>query len=193
MQPTPPVRPETLTDDEVAGRVVAGETRLFAEIVRRYQREVWKIAVQMGGDGLATEGLVQQTLVQAYEHLGQYQAGRDFGRWIRGIARNAVRYELRRRSREVRHLAHYRDYLAALYDDDEGAWRRQQQIEQALDACVRALAPAAAQAVRLRYDQAMAIDEVAAAIGRTVAATRQLLFKAREAIRTCFERRLAVE
>jgi RNA polymerase sigma-70 factor (ECF subfamily) len=181
------------TDDEVVHRVLAGETRVYAVLVERYQRDVWRVAVQLGGDRLATEGVVQQTLVLAYEHLDQYETGRDFGRWLRAIARNVVKQELRKLSRETRRLSVYRDYLCALYESEDGASERQAQIERALDACVAALAPAAARAVRLRYDDALGVEEVAAAIGRTLGATRQLLWKARERIRACVERRLAAE
>jgi DNA-directed RNA polymerase specialized sigma24 family protein len=51
----------------------------------------------------------------------------------------------------------------------------------------------AARALELRFEEALSVEQVAAALGRTAAATRQLLFRARAAVRACIERRLAVE
>jgi RNA polymerase sigma-70 factor (ECF subfamily) len=190
---TAPVAAPGPPDDALVERVLGGETALFAEIVRRHQRDVWKIAAQLGEDRVATENLVQQAFLSAYEHLDQYEAGRDLGRWLRAIARNLVRKELRRASREVRRLRHYRHYLEALSEDEDAAAERTRRLEGAVDVCRESLAPVAARALELRYEEALSVEQVAAALGRTAAATRQLLFRARAAVRACIERRLAVE
>lgn len=179
--------------DELVGRVLGGDTDAFAEIVRRYEREVWKVAAAMLGDRVATENLVQQTFVNAYERLDQYERGRDLAQWLKAIARNLVREEMRRSSRESRRMEHYRDYLRALYEDEAQATERERRFEGALKACREELALPAARALELRYEEALSLEEVAAALGRTLAATRQLLFRAREALRACVERRLAAE
>src|SRR5688572_1855499 len=99
----PPRALETGSDepstDDLVRRVLAGETQTFVQIVRRYEREVWKIVALMLRDHTATENFVQQCFVNAYERLGQYEVGRDFGLWLKAIARNLVRNELRRHTR----------------------------------------------------------------------------------------------
>src|SRR5687767_13698456 len=89
------------SDDDIVRRVIAGDTAAFAAIVRRHKDEVWKVAAALLEDRAATEGLVHHTLSQAYTRLDGYEAGRDFGRWIKAIARNLARHELRRARREV--------------------------------------------------------------------------------------------
>ncbi len=177
--------------DALVGRVLAGDTEAFAEIVRRHQRDVWRVAAAMLGDRTATENVVQQTFVNAYERLDQYQRGRDFGQWLKAIARNIVREHLRRGTRESRRMEHYSEYLRALYADHDRAEERDRHFAAALRACRDGLARPAARAIELRYEEALSLDQVAAALGRTLAATRQLLFRAREALRACVERRLA--
>src|SRR5262245_26009853 len=90
------------TDDEQVARVQGGVRRAFVTIVNRHQREVWRIVARMLGDRRATENLVQQTFVNLYTGLGGYQPGNGLRHWLRTIARNAVRDELRRTSRENR-------------------------------------------------------------------------------------------
>src|SRR5262249_24793228 len=112
------------------------------------------------------------------------------------IARNLVRKELRRQGRERHRMRHYRTYLLALYgddDDDNHVEERRRRFERALEACRQELAPGAAQALELRYRKGLAGEAVADGLGRTAAATRQLLFRARVALRICVQGWLASE
>ncbi|RYD67895.1 MAG: RNA polymerase sigma factor, partial [Verrucomicrobiaceae bacterium] len=74
--------------DAIVLQVMSGHREAFGELVERYQVDVWRVLVAVLNDGAVTEDLVQQTFVNAFEHLDQYQPGRDFGLWIKTIARN---------------------------------------------------------------------------------------------------------
>jgi RNA polymerase sigma-70 factor (ECF subfamily) len=180
-----------LSDDELVHRTIAGETHAFEEIVRRHQEALWRIACVLLRDGPSTEQIVQDCFVAAFEQLRRFSPGRDLGRWLRGIARHRVREELRRTARERARLQRYRHYLASLRPEDALEAERWAAIERALVRCREALAPAAARAVTLRYDEALTLPEVAARLGRSVTATRQLLYRARETLRACVEKALA--
>jgi RNA polymerase sigma-70 factor, ECF subfamily len=186
--PTQAGDPDTET---LIGKVLAGETETFAALVRRHEGEVWKVAAAMLGDRAATANLVQQTFVNAYEKLEQYRPGNDFSRWLKGIARNLVREDLRKSEREGRTLAAYRDYLHQLYGDDGRSEQHLRDLDRAMTACRQKLAPAASQALSLHYEEGLTVEQVAGAIARTVAATRQLLFRTRLTLRDCVEKRLA--
>src|SRR6516164_2339442 len=68
-QQTGAVTPEA---DRIVAEVLAGDTQAFAEVVRLYQQDVWRIAAALLRDRDATENLVQQVFVDAYFHLDQY-------------------------------------------------------------------------------------------------------------------------
>ncbi len=106
---TGPATPEA---DRIVAGVLAGDTPAFAGLIRMYQESVWRIAASMLRDRDATESLVQQVFVDAYFHLDQYAPGTDFGAWVRTVARNRLRKELRSAGREDRRLAVYRERLA---------------------------------------------------------------------------------
>jgi RNA polymerase sigma-70 factor len=181
--------------DHIVARVRAGDLDAYAEIIRRYQHVVWRIASFALQDVGATEDLVQQVFVNAYESLQQYQRGRDFGAWLRTIARNQVRKQLRHSSRDERKLRRYHAYLTARFDDDERhaeqAEEREESLRVALQRCREQLSAPATEALTLRYEQAKGFDAIAKALGRTVAATRQLLSRTRLALRQCIEKRIA--
>lgn len=179
--------------DAVVARVTAGDVEAYAEVIQRYQGVAWRIAAFALRDQAATEDLVQQVFVSAYEHLASYQQGRDFGAWLRTIARNQVRKELRRQGRDVRKLRSYHAYLTARFEraDEDELRAHEERLRQALARCREELAAPSQSALQLRYEQAQGFAAVAEALGRTVAATRQLLTRTRLALRQCIEQRMA--
>lgn len=176
--------------DDVIRRVLAGETELYGVIVRTFSPDVLRVVILMLGDRVLTDNIVQQTFVNAYEHLHEFRLGEDFGRWVRTIARNLVRDELRRSIREKGRMARYRSYLLSKLSGDDQGERREQQLADALVNCRGKLSALAAQALRLRYEEEMPFNEVAAAIGRSPDATRQIVTRARTALRACMQEQL---
>ncbi len=171
--------------------MLAGETELFAQIVELHEAELWRVVAASLNDRVSCENLVQQCFVNAYENLQQYTLGRDLGAWLRGIARNVMREEFRRTSRESDRMVHYREYLDVLYADDDRATLEQERLARALRQCRGGLAADPAKVVQLHYEEGRSLEEVAGVIGRSVAATKQLLFRTRAVLRACVESRLA--
>ena len=187
-------RPATRGDhdpdvDELVRRVLAGQTERFADIVRRHEREVWRIVSALLPDAPLGENLLQQTFINAFERLHQYRGG-GLELWLKQIARNLVTDELRRRAREGERLRHYTAYVSAVLEADD-AGERDRELEEAVRACRDSLTSAPRRALELYYDDSMSLERVAVALGRTVVATRQLLFRTRLALRECVRRRLA--
>lgn len=176
--------------DTLISRIRAGETHLYGEIVRRYRADVRRVALLMLADGLVTENVVQQAFINAYERLDDFRRGEDFGPWVKAIARNLVRDELKRSSRERGRMALYRDYLIAKLSTEDQGQRREQVLVEALAHCRSKLPATAATAIALRYDRELSFDDVAAAIGRSAEATRQIVTRARIALKLCIQRRV---
>lgn len=182
--------PDAAAVDDVIGRIRKGDTHLFAELVHRYRFDVRRVAALMLADVIVTENVVQQTFINAYERLDEFHRGEDFGRWIKAIARNLVRDELKKTSRERGRMALYRDYVLAKLSGQDQAERREQILADALSGCRRKLPALAAKAIELRYDQGLSFDDVAAAIGRSAEATRQIVTRARTSLKLCIQKRL---
>lgn len=177
--------------DRAVERVLEGELDAYAVVVRRYQHEVWRIAAFALRDTAATEDLVQQVFVSVYQSLHRYEPGRDLGAWIRTIARNQVRKELRSSQRDRHKRRRYGQWLETHFEGVTEPGGEQDRLKEALRRCRERLSPSAIQALELRYDQARGFDAVAAVLERTVAATRQLLSRTRLALRKCIEKRMA--
>jgi RNA polymerase sigma-70 factor (ECF subfamily) len=181
-------------DDSVDGliaRVREGNTAVYGELVRRYRPAVRRVAMLMLADGLVTENVVQQTFIRAYERLEDFRTGQEFGHWLKAIARNLVRDELKKSSRERGRMALYRDYVLARLSAEDHGERNEVMLAEALAHCRDRLPDTAARAIELRYDQELPFEEVAAALGRSTDAARQIVTRARIALKQCIQKRLA--
>jgi RNA polymerase sigma-70 factor, ECF subfamily len=179
------------TIDDIITRVLQGDSDSFAEVVRRYQKDVWRVVVAMLHNYEASQELVEQVFVEAYLSLDQYQRGKEFSLWIKGVARNVVREELRKKTRESRRLEVYRDHLLARLDDENEADSHDSALKQSLANCRETLPEQSALALDMRYKQGKSFEEIAQAMGRTVEGTRQLLQRVRGMLKECIDRRMA--
>jgi RNA polymerase sigma-70 factor (ECF subfamily) len=176
--------------DNVVAQVLGGDIDAYEGIVHRYQLEVWKVVAAMLLNAERTEDLVQQTFIKAFQHLHRYERGRDFGAWLKEIARNEVRQEIRRYAWEDRRLGLYHSHLMQTYEGPLNS-APEDFFEEALQECTQKLPPASAKLVELRYQSALNFGEIAASLGRTVAATRQQLGRIRLSLRDCIEKHMA--
>lgn len=91
--------PDILTDEALLGRLRAGESDLFGELVRRYERELYGYLRRYVGDDELAADVFQNTFVAVFTKLDQYEPGRTVRPWLYTIATHQAIDALRRRQR----------------------------------------------------------------------------------------------
>lgn len=182
---------EPASIETIIARVLEGNSDAYAEVVRRYQKDVWRVVTALLHNFDASQELVEQVFVEAYLSLDQFECGKDFSFWIKGVARNLVREELRKKTRESKRMEVYRDHLLARMDDEGKAESHDDALKEMLAGCRESLPEHSARALDMRYKQGKNFDQIAESMGRTVEATRQLLTRVRVMLRECIDRRMA--
>src|SRR6266700_4809619 len=74
-----------------------GDTTAFAELVRRYEGKIFRLAQHVTQNREDAEDVLQETFMKAYEHLDQFKGDSKFYTWIVRIAVNQALMKLRRR------------------------------------------------------------------------------------------------
>jgi RNA polymerase sigma-70 factor (ECF subfamily) len=88
----------TLSDNEIVERILAGEQPLYELLIRRYNRLLFRLARSILREDDEARDVVQATHVLAYYHLGQFRGPTGFGSWLARIAINEASARARRLS-----------------------------------------------------------------------------------------------
>ncbi len=173
----------TLSDGELATLSIAGRQAAFAEIVRRYQQPVFRLARACVGEPDEALDLVQETFVAAHQALPRYDGQRAMRAWLSTIAINKCRDWARKRAvRRFFSFAAPIDHRAeAVVDDqvaiDDGAADRQE-LDRVTDA-ISALPMNLKEALVLRTIEGLSQAETADVLGISQKAVETRLYRAR--------------
>jgi RNA polymerase sigma-70 factor (ECF subfamily) len=90
---------ELCSDEDLLARYRAGQTEAFGQLVRRYERELYGYLRRYLGDASLAEDVFQNTFLQVYQKIDQYEAGRLVRPWLYTIATHQAIDALRRAGR----------------------------------------------------------------------------------------------
>ena len=79
---------EKFSDLEIIGRISNGEKALYEIIVRRYNPYLYKIGRSYNYNHEDTQDLMQETLIDVYNNLLQFEGRSVFKTWIIRIMMN---------------------------------------------------------------------------------------------------------
>jgi RNA polymerase sigma-70 factor (ECF subfamily) len=79
---------EKFTEAEIIGRVIEGEKALYEMIVRRFNPYLYKVGRSYNYNHEDTQDLMQETFIDAYKNLAQFESRSDFKTWIIRIMLN---------------------------------------------------------------------------------------------------------
>lgn len=140
-------------------------------------------------DRLLAEDLTQETLLAAYQSLGTFRPGGNFGAWLRGIARNKVRENARAAARRPlivdSRIIEGMEEVYGLFDAPQPQGESWDERLAAIHGCVNQLSGSLRQALLLVYDQGYSLKEAAQALKSTFEAIGQRLSRARSLVRKC--------
>ena len=164
----------TAHERELIQRVLAGETDLFYELIRPYERGVFLSAVSILGNDADAEDAAQEAVLKAYKYLARFRQESKFSTWLIQIVINESRMKLRKDRRQLY------DSLDECQQTDEGDyiptdfadWREipsdaleQSELREALNKALESLPEKYRTVLVLRDVQQMSIAETAKALG----------------------------
>ncbi|WP_446742065.1 sigma-70 family RNA polymerase sigma factor [Silvibacterium acidisoli] len=78
--------------------IVAGDSQLFHELIRPYERSVYVMAFSMMKNEADAEDVAQEAFLKAFRNLAGFRADAKFSTWLITIMLNEARNRLRRSS-----------------------------------------------------------------------------------------------
>ncbi len=170
-----------LTDAELVNAALDGEKQAFAVLVKRYERPVRAVALNVLGDRHLAKDVTQDAFVRAYERLAGLRRPEAFGFWLMKIARRCALDSARRKPKEAR----LDTEIASAAESPNG---QLDESKQELLAAVVKLPKAEKQVVMLRYFGDNSVKEVAEMVERSVGTVTKQLSRAHRRLRHLLER-----
>jgi RNA polymerase sigma-70 factor, ECF subfamily len=86
---------ETRDEAQLIASILAGETQLYHELIRPYERSVYMMALSYMKNEADAEDVTQEAFLKAFHHLATFRSEAKFSTWLVGIALNEARSRLR--------------------------------------------------------------------------------------------------
>jgi RNA polymerase sigma-70 factor, ECF subfamily len=180
-------------DEEAA--VVAqarlGNAAAFNELLRRYERKIFRLALHITQNREDAEDVLQESFLKAYEHLDQFQGQSKFYTWIVRIAVNQALMKLRKRKsdRSVSlddTIDTGEDQIGreiAAWDENPEQQFSREELNRILTSAVDGLTPIYRAVFVLRDIDGLSTEEAAEALDLSVPAVKSRLLRARLQLR----------
>src|SRR5215470_2902992 len=184
--------PEPLTEElKLVQAAKKGDDSAFEELVRRYDRNVFRIAQHITQNREDAEDVVQEAFLKAYGNLGQFQEQSKFYTWLVRIAVNEALMKLRRR-RPERMVSLDEDVKTeddslprevADWSPNPEQMYNQAELRDILTRTIQGLPPGFRTVFVLRDVEGLSTEETAQALELSIPAVKSRLLRARLQLR----------
>ena len=177
-------------DAELVAQAQDGKLEAFEELVRRHSQLIYRTLTAILGNPADAQDAMQDALLSAFKHIGEFQGRSKFSTWLVSIARNTALQRLRGR-KNVESLDE------GEYDEDEDFRPRQvrdwqdnpeqcyskSEMRQLVERGILALPAKYRVVVMLRDIEQLSTDEVARQLELSVPAVKVRLLRGRLMLR----------
>ncbi len=163
-----------------------GEPRAFRELVERYKKKVYYLALDMAGNPIDAEDISQEVFLKVFRSFSTFRRGAQLGSWLYRITYNAAIDHLRRKGAAPTAVTDEIIELAA--GSEEGLPRRapadpaaaleSSQLQELIAKALEKVSPQEKAVFLLRhYDQLM-LKDIASSLGLSIGSVKSYLFRA---------------
>ena len=170
------------SDAELVNAVLNGQKQAFAVLVKRYERPVRAVALDVLRDYHSAADVSQDAFVRAYENLPTLRKASAFGPWLMKITRRCALDTIGRKPKESPLET---TVAAAKLKNPDG---RLDENKQRLLAAIVKLPKSEKQVIMLRYFAGHGVRDVADIVGRSVGTVTKQLSRAHKRLRRILER-----
>ena len=176
---------EERTDEALMAELCQGEESALAELVRRYQNDIFRFCLHYLREVEVAKELAQETFVRVYTSSARFDVQRKFRPWVLCIARNLCFNELKRKKTVP--MEALEEYASASRQESGEVLRfsgggpdellmareRRERLMQTIDG----LNDESRELIMLRFFEQMSAKEIADVMGSTQGAIRTRLHR----------------
>jgi RNA polymerase sigma-70 factor, ECF subfamily len=178
-------------DVALVARVRAGDVSAYDELVRKYERQIFRIAQHITQNREDAQDVMQDAFLKAYEKLDQFQGNAKFYTWLVRIAVNESLMRLRKRRTgrmvsmdddlQTEEGSVPRDFADWAPDPEQNY--NQSELSEILRKTIQGLPQGFRVVFALRDVEGLSTEETAETLGLSVPAVKSRLLRARLQLR----------
>jgi len=178
-------------DVELVAQAKAGDTAAFEQLIRQYERQIFRTANHITQNREDAEDITQDVFFKAYQKLDQFQGNSKFSTWLVRIAVNESLMRLRKRkTSKTVSMDQDVETEEGSIPRDFAEWRpnpeqnfSQAEMAEILQKTIAGLPPGFRTVFTLRDIENLSTEETAEALGLSVPAVKSRLLRARLQLR----------
>ena len=178
---------EVRDEAEMIAKILAGDSQLFHELIRPYERRVYAMALSFLHNEADAEDAAQEAFLKAFRNLSSFRGEAKFGTWLVSITLNEARSRIRRRNTIKEESldegpddqGHTSPYLLRDWKEIPSEALERKEVRQLLQQAITGLPLIYREVFQLRDIEQLSVNEAAAALGISIAAVKVRLHRAR--------------
>lgn len=176
---------KNLLDEDLARLAQQGNEDAFAELVHRYERQIFSMAYRLAGDYDEAADLAQEAFLRIYRMLDRYDPQKKFFSWMYRVAQNSCLNALNKRPSNVIPVERAEEYMApadspASYGAEPEQNYLNQELRQNIDQAIAELPENYRDVIYLRYIEDLSYQQIAEATGLPVSTIETRLFRGKK-------------
>ena len=172
---------------QMIAAILAGDTRQYHELIRPYERSVYKMALSFMKNESDAEDVAQEAFLKAFRKLADFRGQAKFSTWLISITLNEARSRLRRQStmpmesldQTSEEGGHISPALLRDWREVPSEALERKEIRAILIEAIGHLSPLYREVLLLRDVEEFSIEETAAALTITPGTVKVRLHRAR--------------
>jgi len=167
--------------------ILAGDREQYHELIRPYERSVYKMALSFMKNESDAEDVAQEAFLKAFRKLADFRGQAKFSTWLISITLNEARGRLRRQAivriesldESPEQGGHISPALLRDWREVPSEALERQEIRQMLQDAIASLSPLYREVLVLRDVEEFSIEETATALAITTGTVKVRLHRAR--------------
>ncbi len=183
------------TDEELMAQLCEGNREALADLVLRYQNDIFRFCLHYLREVERSKDLAQETFIRVYVARARFDGKRKFRPWVLCIARNLCLNDLKRKKTVV--MESLEEYASTARSESGEVFRSaadspdqhmmRSERHELLDRALATLDPESREIVVLRFFQRMQARDIAEIVDSTEGAVRTRLHRILKTLRGKYE------
>jgi len=177
---------DLMDDNAIIDGMARGDQRAFRELVERYKKKVFYLALDMAGNAVDAEDISQDVFLKVYRSFSTFRRGAKLGSWLYRVTYNASIDHLRSKglapepvADEVLELHGGADQAPAqARASDPVAAAETSQLQARIAAALEKISPQEKAVFVLRHYEELKLRDIAETLGLSIGSVKSYLFRA---------------